>query len=108
MSIRLTPLTESTYYILLALTESLHGYGIIKRVEKLTNGRLVLAAGTLYGALQNLQKHKLITLISSEEEKKGKKIYAITSEGKELMEHELARLKEMVTNGEASSYGRNS
>lgn len=49
------PLTEAVYYILLAVRKPNHGYGIIQEVEQLTNGRVVLGAGTLYGAVQTLQ-----------------------------------------------------
>ena len=43
------------YYILLSLTQPLHGYGIMQRVEEMSGGRLRMAAGTLYGALSSLQ-----------------------------------------------------
>jgi DNA-binding PadR family transcriptional regulator len=84
----------------LSLGTPLHGYGIIKKVEELTLGRLTLAAGTLYGALQNLQKQKYILMVDNVDDKKGKKIYSITDEGKNLLKLELKRLKEMVINGE--------
>lgn len=48
------PLTEAVYYILLSLTEPLHGYGIMQKAEQLSSGRVRLAAGTLYGALNTL------------------------------------------------------
>ena len=47
-------LTESTYYILLALYHPQHGYGIMQQTEQLSGGRVHLAAGTLYGALNSL------------------------------------------------------
>ena len=47
-------LTEAVYYILLSLDEPLHGYGIMQNVERLSGGRVRLAAGTLYGALNSL------------------------------------------------------
>ena len=47
-------LTEGVYYILLSLLEPLHGYGIIQNVENLSGGRVRLAAGTLYGAINTL------------------------------------------------------
>ena len=48
------PLTAAVYYILLSLTEPLHGYGIMQKAEQLSSGRVRLAAGTLYGALNTL------------------------------------------------------
>ena len=47
-------LTEAIYYILLALQEPLHGYGIMQKTSAMSKGRLILSAGTLYGAISNL------------------------------------------------------
>ena len=47
-------LTEAVYYILLSLLHPLHGYGIMQNAEQLSGGRVRLAAGTLYGALNTL------------------------------------------------------
>ena len=47
-------LTEATYYILLSLYTPQHGYGIMQQAEALSHGRVRLAAGTLYGALNTL------------------------------------------------------
>ena len=47
-------LTESTYYILLSLVRARHGYGIMQQTEEMSHGRVRLAAGTLYGALNTL------------------------------------------------------
>lgn len=49
-------LTESTYYILLSLYHPQHGYGIMQQTEQLSGGRVHLAAGTLYGALNSCAK----------------------------------------------------
>lgn len=91
-------LTEAVYYILLSLTKKNHGYGIIKDTEELSRGRVVLAAGTLYGALNVLLKRKWI-LQMKEEEGSRKKEYIITSLGKETLNGEIGRLKELYENG---------
>lgn len=57
---KFSPVTEATYYILLALIEPLHGYGVMKKVEQMINGRIIIAAGTLYDAFSSLEKNKLI------------------------------------------------
>ena len=58
-----SPLSEQSFYILLALIdEPLHGYGIIKRVKELSQGMIVLAAGTLYGAIEKLKNQQMIEL----------------------------------------------
>lgn len=96
---KLSPLTESLYYILLSLIEPLHGYGIIKKVELMSSDRVKLAAGTLYGALTNLEKHKLIVAVGTDPENKRRKLYEITDLGRTLLNFEIERLNEMVNNG---------
>lgn len=94
-----TPLTEAFYYILLALRKPNHGYGIIQEVDQLTKGRVLLGAGTLYGALQTLEKRGWITIYSEEEASRKKKEYIITPTGKNAFYQELSRLKELTENG---------
>lgn len=92
------PLSESTYLVLLALAkESLHGYGIIKKIEEYSGGDIVLAPGTLYGVLTNLQKQKLIELVAAEKESRQKKIYRLTDEGQKSFLQEYERIKTMLT-----------
>lgn len=90
-----SPMTETAFYILLSLTEPRHGYGIIKHVEELTEGRLVLGSGTIYGTLTKMQRDEIITVYADE---KRKTIYETTDAGKALMRHEMGRLKELYTN----------
>ena len=47
-------LTEAVYYILLSLVTPRHGYGIMQETERMSQGRVKLAAGTLYGAINGL------------------------------------------------------
>lgn len=89
------PMTETAFYILLSLHEPKHGYGIIKSVEQMTNGRIILGSGTVYGTLTKMVKSEIITMYADEERKK---IYEITSLGKELMRIEMNRLKELHRN----------
>lgn len=86
-------LTEVTLYILLALYNPNHGYGIMQFVEEKTNGRLILGAGTLYGAINTLVDKKWIQLVSEE---KNKKNYLITGLGKEIVSKELKRLNDVL------------
>ena len=91
-------LTEAVYYILLSLTEPLHGYGIMQNVEKLSGGRVRLAAGTLYGALNTLLEKGWITALPGEKDTR-KKEYQITPEGRLALMDEIARLTELLENG---------
>lgn len=101
---KISPLTETTFYILISLLEPLHGYGIMQKVMNLSNGRIHLGPGTLYGALSNLVSAGLIIPEGSRETNPRRKIYAITELGKELIKYEIRRLKEMAQNGENLLY----
>lgn len=95
-----TALTEAVYYILLALQEPLHGYGIMQQTSSLSNGRLSISAGTLYGALSNLLEKGWITPHGESEGQDGRrKQYQITDAGKDVLKAELERLEELVENG---------
>ena len=91
-------LTEAVYYILLSILTPLHGYGIMQNVEILTNGRLKLAAGTLYGAISTMLEKGWMTALSTEKDSR-KKEYQITDLGREVVEIEMNRLNELITNG---------
>ena len=91
-------LTEAVYYILLSLLEPRHGYGIIQNVQRLSGGRVRLAAGTLYGALNTLLERGWIDALQPEEESR-KKEYIITQEGLDALRTEHRRLRELAENG---------
>ncbi|MBQ4042911.1 MAG: helix-turn-helix transcriptional regulator [Clostridia bacterium] len=91
-------LTEAVYYILLSLTEPMHGYGIMQNVEQLSGGRVHLAAGTLYGAITTMLERGWIRTVSAEKDSR-KKVYGITEEGRAVLLREMARLRELLTNG---------
>jgi len=98
MGITTGALTEAVYYILLSLMEPLHGYGIMQNVERLSGGRLRLAAGTLYGAISTMLEKGWITALDNTADSR-KKEYVITETGREVLRAEYARLKELVDNG---------
>ena len=98
MSEKETPLTEAFFYILLALRKPNHGYGVIQEIEQLTGGRVVLGPGTLYGALQTMQKREWIRIYSQDTESRKKKEYIITDLGREAFEAEKSRLEELLSN----------
>ena len=91
-------LTEAVYYILLSLQEPLHGYGIIQNVDKLSGGRVRLAAGTLYGALNTLLDKGWIRALENEADSR-KKEYRITEAGLDVLKAEVQRLRELLENG---------
>ena len=90
------PLTEAAYYVLISLNKPRHGYGIMQHVEKLTNGRIKIGAGTMYGNLSRMEKEGLITSVAEEDRKK---IYELSEKGKIVLRLELERLEELLEHG---------
>ena len=91
-------LTESTYYILLSLYTPNHGYGIMQTTEQLSNGRVHLAAGTLYGALSALCDKGWISPLEDADGGR-KKMYKLTDKGLSVLKNEVERLKSLVQSG---------
>ena len=91
------PLSESTYFILLNLVEPLHGYGLMQKVEALTNAEVSIGPGTLYGAFSTLEKEDLIELVRVEDRRK---IYALTDKGRATLEAQIKRLRLMTQSAE--------
>ena len=86
------PMTETEFNILLCLKEPNHGYGIVQRVESLTDGAIRLAPGTMYGSLSKMEKDGLIRFVREEEKRK---IYQITDLGSEVLQIELKRIERL-------------
>jgi PadR family transcriptional regulator len=89
------PMREPTYFVLAALLDGrLHGYGIIKRAAELSDGRVRITAGTLYGAIDRLIEQGLVAA-DGEETVSGRlrRYYRITGEGERVVAEEAARLR---------------
>lgn len=89
------PLTETTYYILLALLEPNHGYAIMQEVETMSEGDVRIAAGTMYGAIENLLKLEWIIAVPSTDSRR--KMYHITPTGKAILALETERMRKLST-----------
>lgn len=96
-------MTEVTFLILLALYQPKHGYAVMQYIEEKTEGRLLLGAGTLYGALNALLKKGWIEPFGTESGRR--KEYVITNDGKLAAENELQRLKQVINLAENSMRG---
>ena len=92
------PLTEASYYILLALVEPLHGYGVMQKVEAISEGTVTVGPGTLYGAFANLEKEGLIWMSKEEARRKS---YALTEKGSQVLAEQIHRLEIMSRIGQA-------
>ena len=91
-----TPMTETSCYILLAIAKMpKHGYGIVQHVKLITNNRITLGSGTMYGTLGKMEKDGLIKMILDDEKKK---IYDITELGSEILSNEKQRISELNKN----------
>lgn len=91
------PLSESTYYILLALTETLHGYGVMQKVQEISQGTVTIGPGTLYGAFSTLEKERLIVMVREEERRK---CYSLTDKGRQVLLEQIRRMEIMAANGQ--------
>ncbi len=86
---------RSTYYVLASLVgEPLHGYGVAKRAEELSDGSVKLTAGTLYGALDRLVDEGSIE-VDREETVKGRRrrYFRITESGTQAIVAESVALR---------------
>ncbi len=94
------PLTETTLFILLSLAPGpRHGYAIMKDVQVLSQDRVALSTGTLYGALRRLLEQDLIRRVDdpqANDTARERKAYMLTEAGRQLLGLELARLQELV------------
>jgi PadR family transcriptional regulator, regulatory protein PadR len=105
MDKQVIPMREPTYFVLASLLQGpLHGYAIIKRAEELSGGRVRLATGTLYTALDRLTAEGYVTLVS-EEVVAGRirRSYGLTDGGSAALRAEAQRMAEaarLVTDSE--------
>ena len=92
------PLSEASYYILLALVEPLHGYGVMQKVETMSDETVRIGPGTLYGAFTTLEKEGLISLVKEEERRKS---FTLTKKGRLVLSEQVRRLEIMTRVGQA-------
>jgi DNA-binding PadR family transcriptional regulator len=95
------PLTEATYFIMLSLAqEPRHGYAIMKDVHALSDSRVVLSTGTLYGALKRLLEQGWIKRVEAdhnlEDSGRVRKAYTLTRMGQRILEMEISRLRLLI------------
>jgi DNA-binding PadR family transcriptional regulator len=94
------PLSESTFLILLCLASGpRHGYAILKDVQGLSQGRVVLSTGTLYGAIRRLlDAGWIVRLEESKNTENGheRKEYELTRLGRQALHAEIERMDRLV------------
>lgn len=100
------PLSEAVFFILLSIQNNpKHGYAIMKEVEQLSDKRIRLSTGTLYGAIKRLlEKHWIEPVIPEETQKlssnRPRKLYGLTASGQQVIEEEKARLRSLLAAAE--------
>ena len=97
----LLPLTPTVYHILVSLADGArHGYAVAHEVEELTDGRLVMGPGTLYGSLRRMEASGLIEETENPGEEgvhaERRRYYAMTPLGREALALESRRLRRAV------------
>lgn len=91
------PLSEPVLLILLSLAgQPQHGYAILKDVERMSSGRVILSTGTLYGALRRLLEDDWIERFEEEETSRGRQAYRLTSQGHSNLQAEIDRMKNLT------------
>jgi DNA-binding PadR family transcriptional regulator len=91
------PLTEPVLLILLSLAgQAQHGYAILKDVERMSSGRVVLSTGTLYGALRRLLADDWIERFDEQESSRGRQAYRLTAQGRRNLQLEIDRMKHIT------------
>ncbi len=89
------PLTETVFYMLMAFQQPTYGYQAIQGIEEMSQGEVRIAAGTMYGAIENLLKQKMIQQVPSDYERR--KMYETTTYGNEVLALEVQRMKQCTT-----------
>lgn len=100
---QLKTLTEPMYYILLTLIDHQHGYGIMQEIDRRTQGRVKIGAGTLYSLLSRFEEEDIIVPVS---EDNRRKVYTITHKGLNILGEEYRRLMLLVSDGRNILEGR--
>lgn len=94
------PLSETTFFILLSLAPApRHGYAIMKEVQALSNARVNLSTGTLYGALKRLLELNWIKAVREagiRPSARPRRAYALTEQGRRVLRAETERLQALV------------
>ena len=90
-------MTEPVLLILLSLADRpRHGYALMKDIEAISGGRVRLSTGTLYGALRRLLEDDWIEPFAQEDASREKQAYKLTSTGREQLELELDRMRQLM------------
>jgi len=95
--VEVLPLSEAVFLILLSLAEEpRHGYSILKDVERMSDRRVRLSTGTLYGALRRLLDKGWIERFEENNVSRGRQAYRLTALGRQNLQMEISRMKQLT------------
>jgi DNA-binding PadR family transcriptional regulator len=97
-------LTDTNYYILLAMTEPIHGYGIMQKVKEISEGTFDIGPASLYTSLKKMMDAGIIKLNNSGES--DKKVYSLTDDGRNFLYRDYKRRKKIVEHGKLFLEGK--
>ena len=85
------PLTPAVFHVLLALADGpLHGYAVMRSVERTAGPELRMGPGTVYGSLQRMEEAGLVAEAEGGGERR--RTFALTAAGRQALAAEAARL----------------
>jgi len=91
------PLTEPVFLVLMSLADQpRHGYSILKDVERMSNGRVLLSTGTLYGALRRMLDQGWIEPIEEDDAPRERRAYRLTANGRRNLQLEVDRMRRLT------------
>src|SRR5271168_4087952 len=94
---RIKPLTEPVLLILVSLaSKPQHGYALMRDIGDLSQGRVEVTTGTLYGALRRLLEDGWIERFNQEDTSREKQAYRLTATGRKQLQQELDRMKQLT------------
>jgi DNA-binding PadR family transcriptional regulator len=89
-------LTEPVLLVLMSLAEQpRHGYSILKDIESMSDGRVQLSTGTLYGVLQRLLENGWIERVEEDNTPRDRRTYRLTSRGRRNLQMEIERMRHL-------------
>jgi len=90
-------LSEPVLLVLLSLAEQpRHGYSMLKDIEAMSGGRVLLSTGTLYGALQRLLDQGWIERVEEDDAPRDRRTYRLTSRGRRNLQIEIDRMRQLT------------
>ena len=103
----LLPLKPKVLHILLAVADGpRHGYSIMQEVLERTDGQVRLWPAALYGLLRELEKLEWIVESdkrpAADEDDERRRYFALTPNGKRVLDAEVRRLEAIVNHARAS------